>query len=266
MELVALIMMSDIRARFGLVIIALFCVLAVIGTGLLDPIAQDIAYHQFADSRQLLGIPNFLNVVSNLGFFAVGVWGVYKILIKPVSNIVDEIRYVYTVLFVGVLFVAVGSSYYHLWPDNQTLVWDRLPMTMAFMALFSIILTEYVSARIGKILFPALLLTGFFSVVYWHFSELAGGGDLRIYILVQYLPLALIPVILFCFSAKFSQSSAYWLLLLAYVIAKMFEHFDAHVFAVLGFISGHSLKHLVAALGLYWLLKSFQRRDPLVAL
>ncbi len=259
-------MTPEKKARFGLVVIALFCVLAVVGIGLLEPIAQDVAYHQFADSRGLLGIPNCFNVVSNLGFFAVGVWGIYQILIKPGLNIFNEIRYVYAVLYGGVIFVAAGSSYYHLWPDNQTLVWDRLPMTMAFMALFSIVLSEYISARMGKILFPPLLLAGVFSVIYWYLGELSGCGDLRVYILVQYLPLVLIPVILFFFSARFNQGSAYWLLLLAYVIAKLFEHFDAQIFAALGVISGHSLKHLVAALGLYWLLRSFQRRGPSASL
>ena len=32
----------------------------------MEPVPQDPAYHQFADARPWLGIPNFQNVASNL--------------------------------------------------------------------------------------------------------------------------------------------------------------------------------------------------------
>jgi hypothetical protein len=134
-------------------------------------------------------------------------------------------------------------------------------MTIAFMALFSIIISENISVRSGKTLLLPLLLTGMLSVAYWHFSETRGTGDLRLYALVQFYPMIAIPIILICFRSRCTHVYAYWWLLLAYIIAKVFEHFDAEVYNVSGFISGHSLKHLAAALGMYVLLVSYQKRN-----
>ena len=172
----------------------------------------------------------------------------------------NETGTAYTLLFFGTFLVAFGSSYYHLEPNNQTLVWDRLPMTIAFMALFSIIISEFVSLRSGKALLLPLLLAGVLSVVYWHYSEIRGEGDLRLYALVQFYPMLASPIILLCFRSKCTHVQAYWWLLLAYIVAKLFEHFDGEVFDALGFISGHSLKHLTAALGMYVLLVFYQQR------
>ena len=101
---------------------------------------------------------------------------------------------------------------------------------------------------------------GVLSVLYWLCTEAAGRGDLRPYILVQFLPTLVIPVILLCSKAWFTQVSGYWLLLLAYVIAKLFEHFDKEVLGATLLISGHSVKHVAASTGIYILLKSFGRR------
>jgi hypothetical protein len=164
-------------------------------------------------------------------------------------------------LFFGTFLVGFGSGYYHLDPNNQTLVWDRLPITVAFMALFSIIISEFISVRSGKTLLLPLILAGILSVAYWQFSEIRGEGDLRFYALVQFYPMLAIPIILICYRSRCTYVYAYWCLLLAYIIAKLFEHFDAEVYNVSGFISGHSLKHLAAALGMYVLLVSYQKRN-----
>lgn len=248
------------KEYFGTILIALISFVAITAILLLEPIAQDTAYHRFIDSRKIFGIPNFWNVISNLAFIIVGIWGGYLIGVKKPPNLLNQIRYAYLVLFVGVALVGIGSAYYHLRPDNLTLVWDRLPMTISFMALLSIIIGEYVSVRIGKALFIPLLLVGSCSVVYWYLGELNGSGDLRFYVLVQYLPVILIPVFLLCFQSPYDGNRAYWLLLLIYIIAKIFEHFDAAVFSIQGIISGHSLKHLIVAFGLYLLANSYRRR------
>ena len=106
-----------------------------------------------------------------------------------------------------------------------------------------------------------MILAGILSVAYWHFTENHGNGDLRFYALVQFYPMLAIPVMMVCFRSKCTHVQAYWWLLLAYIIAKAFELFDGGVYSVLGFISGHSLKHLTAALGMYVLLVFYQRRN-----
>lgn len=94
------------------------------------PIAQDQAYHSFADSRSVWSIANFWNVVSNLPFAMVGLLGLGKL-----RGAVDR------VLFTGVLLTFFGSAYYHLAPSDARLVWDRLPMTLVFMALLACVLS-----------------------------------------------------------------------------------------------------------------------------
>ncbi len=247
------------KLGFSLIIIsALFALGAVLA---MAPIAQDVTYHLFVDTREIWSIPNFWNVVSNIPFILVGFLGIYAFKKPNKLKAIDEINIAYILLFLGTLLVGFGSSYYHLAPDNPALVWDRLPMTIAFMALFSIVISEFIAVASGKALLWPLILVGIFSVVYWHFSEIRGAGDLRLYALVQFYPLLAIPVILVCFQSKCTHVQAYWWLLLVYIIAKMLEYFDAEIYNILGFISGHSLKHVIAALGMYVLLLFYQKRS-----
>lgn len=249
------------KARLGYALIVFTAMLALGIILTRGPIPQDVSYHLFVDTREIWSIPNFWNVITNIPFAIVGLLGLYQLRLPGRLGFLDETRMAYTLLFFGTFLVCIGSSYYHLAPDNQTLVWDRLPMTIAFMSLFSIIISEFVSVRSGKAALLPLLLAGILSVMYWHISELRGEGDLRFYILVQFYPMLAIPIMLICFRSRCTHVQAYWWLLLIYITAKLFEHFDGEVFNILGFISGHSLKHLTAALGLYVLLVFYQKRD-----
>ncbi len=253
-------MTSIEKQKAGLWFIALIVTASVISVLFIDAIPQDISYHLFKDGNQFFGIPNFWNVFSNLPFAIVGLLGLYQIYVSKSLLLIPEIRVSYGLLFAGVALVAVGSGYYHLWPDNQTLVWDRLPMTIAFMALFSILICELISVKAGKALLYPLLLVGVGSVFYWEYTEIQGAGDLRLYALVQFLPMLIIPIILLLFKSGFTRVSGYWWLLLAYLAAKAFEHFDGQIFSTLSFISGHSIKHIAAAIGVYLLLLSYGRR------
>ena len=245
----------------GLILIAITALFALTVILSLDPIPQDATYHLFVDTRKIGSIPNFWNVITSVPFAIVGLLGLYQARLPNKLKIIEDTRIAYILLFFGTFLVSFGSGYYHLEPNNQTLVWDRLPMTIAFMALFSIIISEFISVRSGRTLLPPLILAGILSVVYWHFSEMRGAGDLRFYALVQFYPMLAIPVMLVCFQSKCSHVQAYWWLLLLYVVAKVFEHFDGEIFSLLGFISGHSLKHLTAALGMYVLLVFYRKRN-----
>ena len=239
------------------ILITLGAVVALFNHG---PIPQPPSYHAFVDRRAIWGIPNFLDVMSNFFFILVGFLGLYKTSVKDSIHIVTENRASYKVFFLGVAIVGVGSGYYHWSPSNPTLVWDRLPMTIAFMALSSIVAGEFISKRFGAMLLVPLMLIGVLSVLYWHWTETVGQGDLRPYVLVQFLPILAMPVILMCFKSACTRESDYWLLFSAYVLSKLFEHFDREVYDALGFVSGHSLKHVFADIGIYLLLLSFVRR------
>ncbi len=211
----------------------LTAVVAVAGL-LLPPIPQPQSYHVFADGRSFLGIPNFADVVSNLPFAVVGVCGlVFLSRSGPVRNPQQFIdaweRLPYFVIFAGLLLTAVGSSYYHLHPDNTRLVWDRLPMTIVFMSLVSATIAERVSLRAGLWLLPALLLLGLGSVLQWHLSELRGAGDLRFYSAVQaYSVLFLLIALLL--PARYTRGSDLVMVAGFYVLAKLFELLDKPIF------------------------------------
>ncbi|MEZ5472744.1 MAG: ceramidase domain-containing protein [Marinicella sp.] len=215
-----------------------------------DPIPQDLNYHLFADGETKLGVSNFWNVMSNVPFLIVGFMGVTA-LQKNKLNVSASFKLYYWVFFVGIILVGLGSAWYHLEPNNQTLVWDRLPMTIAFMAFFAVIVAEHVDEKMGKSLFWPLLLAGLMSIVYWQYSESIGAGDLRWYALVQFLPLILIPLIFMLYPRPYSQTKLLWLFLGMYVLAKLLEHFDGEIFRAIVLISGHSLKHIAAAIGIW---------------
>ncbi len=252
--------MREIAARRLLIAAVAGAVAAVFW---LDRIPQDPAYHQFADSATLFGVRNFLNVATNLPFLLAGVAG----LARRTRGRVPASRAQYLVFCAAVALVGVGSAYYHWSPSTPTLVWDRLPMTVAFMALFSAVIQDRVSERLGRLLLWPLVIVGAGSIAWWHCSELAGRGDLRPYGIVQFLPMLLIPLMLLSFSGRGLRAEWLWSTLAIYVAAKAAEYFDGVVFAATGILSGHSLKHLLAALAVWCAMRAFAGyRSPASAL
>ena len=232
---------------------------AVVMLLLLPAIPQDPSYHRFADARALLGIPNFWNVASNLPLLLVGVAGLLAFARGTPAGSIPALHVAYRVFFAGIALIAAGSAWYHLAPSNTSLVWDRLPMSVTFMAFLAVIIGENVSVAGGIRLLWPLATLGLLAVLYWYTSELGGAGDLRPYVLVQFLPLLLIPVILLLFRAAFSSNAWIWLALCVYGLAKVVEHADHAIFGFVG-IGGHTLKHLLSALGALCFLVGLLRR------
>ncbi|HEX5644954.1 MAG TPA: ceramidase domain-containing protein, partial [Erythrobacter sp.] len=235
-------------------LIAGVAVAANAGMLFMNPIPQDPAYHAFADRRAWFSVPNFWNVATNLPFLAVGVLGLARLRRLAAA----ALRMHYIVFCVGVTLVASGSTYYHYAPSTPTLVWDRLPMTIAFMALFAAVFGDRISERAGHRLLWPLIALGIFSIAWWGFSEMDGRGDLRLYALVQFLPMLLIPLMLVLLPGRALHAAWLWASLGAYIAAKVAEHFDGAILAATGGFSGHSLKHLLAALGAWCAIRAFQ--------
>ena len=216
----------------------------------LPRIVQDPAYHNFADQRVFLGVPNALNVISNFPFLVIGILGLVRA--AAIEN--AEERTAIRVLFAGITAIALGSSWYHLAPSDETLFWDRLPMAVAFMALFSLIVAEGFNTRLGLWLWP-MVAAGAASVILWRVT-----GDLTLYALVQFVPLVAIPAMLLLRPARCTRgadllTAAGW-----YVLAKILELLDRQVFALGHVVSGHTLKHIAAALATACLLRYLMRR------
>ena len=178
-----------VARKAGIWFLAMLALAVTVAALALPPLPQPLEYHQFADQRTLLGIPNFFNVSSNVAFLLVGGAGVVLLLrnrsphaSQPLLD--PSVRRPYLVLFAAVALTCVGSAYYHLAPDNSRLAWDRLPMSVGFMALLAAMISERIHPRAGMALLGPLVLVGIASVLYWQWSEAAGTGNLRPYVAV----------------------------------------------------------------------------------
>lgn len=250
------------RSNAVWLLLGVAALIAIIGA-FLPPIPQPLAYHNFADQRSWLGIPNFGDVASNLPFAIFGVWGLAFVLRLPPGDprFVDSAaRWPYAGVFFGLLLTAVGSSYYHLAPDNARLVWDRLPMTVVFTSLVAAVIAERISVRLGRWLWPLLLLLGAGSVWQWRLSELRGHGDLRFYAAVQVYS-ALVLLLTLLLPAHYTRGEDFLIVVGSYVLAKILETADKAVFSVGHVVSGHTLKHLAAAGAGYWILRMLTMRE-----
>lgn len=239
----------------------------VIVVFLLHPIPQSEAYHNFADQRALLGIPHCLDVISNAAFLVVGVWGIWLVLSKTTSasnRFVDSReRWPYLIFFVGVTLTAFGSSYYHLMPNDSRLVWDRIPMTIGFMGLLGAMIAERISVKAGLRSIAPLVVFGIASVYYWRFTQQAGHGDLRPYALAQFGSMLAILLLIVLFPPRYTRTVDLFVSFAVYGFAKIFEAADRPIFALGGIVSGHTLKHLTAALSAYWILRMLRSRAPI---
>lgn len=254
--------MSRKSATFALVALTLVVVVAAV----LSPrTPQPLSYHNFADQRGWLAIPNFGDVASNLAFAIFGIWGLGFLLRLPPQEVAARFadsreRWFYIAVFFGMLLTAIGSSYYHLAPNNERLVWDRLPMTIVFMSLVAAMIAERISIRAALWLWPILIAIGVLSVLQWRWSELAGHGDLRFYAAVQVYAVLVLLLVLFL-PTRYTHSSYLGVVVALYVLAKLLETFDQQVFALGHLVSGHTLKHIAAGLAGYWILRMLQKRN-----
>ncbi|HUQ09182.1 MAG TPA: hypothetical protein VM146_02620 [Steroidobacteraceae bacterium] len=238
------------------------CALAAV---LVPAMPQPLSYHAFADCRTFWSVPNFFNVLSNVPFLVAGGWGMGLILAGGGQFIEQRESLPYLVFFLGALLTAFGSAYYHLAPDNARLVWDRLPMTLGFAGLVSAAIAERGSLRAGLRLLWPLLALGAFTVIYWYATEVAGRGNVIPYGLYQGWSVLAIVLLITLFPAtrythgRYLGWAAVW-----YGLAKVFETWDLQVYRLLGgALSGHSIKHVLAAFGVFAIVWQLRLRRPL---
>jgi hypothetical protein len=233
------------------------------------PIPQPLHYHQFKDDRTMLGVPNALNVLSNVPFLLVGLWGLCYLLIGQGSRPgrawrQPAERWAFVLMFLGVALTGFGSTYYHLRPDNDRLVWDRLPMSLGFMGLIVAMLAERISLRLANWLLLPLAVIGVGSVLQWHWTEQHSCGDLRLYFFVQGYSLFFVLVTPLLFPPHYTRTADWYIGLGWYILAKACESLDGPIYSsTAGIVSGHTLKHLLGAVSTYWLLRMLMLRQPL---
>jgi hypothetical protein len=235
-----------------------------------SPIPQPNAYHEFVGQHTYLGIQNFWNIVSNFPFLLVGVAGVIflrrakKQLSHNTGFVLAEHR-AYLAVFICMILVFPGSTYYHWAPDNNSLFWDRLPIAMGIMALLGATLLERIPLKRADFVLGILVLLGAASVVYWKWSEQQGSGNLNYYIATQFGAILLIVLLVAFFPSRYSRGSDIYGVLGWYALAKLAEMLDEPIYQLGEIISGHALKHLLAGLAVYWILRMLMLRESLLS-
>lgn len=95
--------------------------------------------HPFVDARSWWGVPNTLDVLSNLSLVLAGATGFCflpgRALARPTANALR-------VFFAGLILSGMGSAVYHWAPDAGSLVIDRLGMAVAFAGVLALAVGE----------------------------------------------------------------------------------------------------------------------------
>lgn len=208
------------------------------------PIQQPADYHLFADQSVLFGVPHAADVLSNLGFVLVGLWGWLRLHPQRAHPALAAGWPGYRLFLAGLVLTAAGSAYYHLAPDDTRIVWDRLAIALACAGLLAAVWTE--TRPDGRDPTAWLALLAVASVAWCAYGDWQGQPDLRPYLLVQGLPLVLVPLLQAIHHAPRRDRLAFGIALLLYVLARAAELYDHQLLALLGVVSGHTLKHLLA--------------------
>jgi hypothetical protein len=130
-------------------------------------------------------------------------------------------------------------------------------MALTFMAIFTLVVEDRVSAKAGAMLLWPFLALAVFSLLLWRWTD-----DLRLYGWVQFFPCIALPILFIAFPARNSGAS-YWLIAAGfYAFAKFFEFYDHAIYSAGSILSGHTLKHIAAATACFFVLRFFQTRRP----
>jgi len=220
-------------------------------------------YRTFIDERELAGIPFFWNVVSNLPLLAAGAWGLYVVAHADARAFIEPAeKWSYGACFAAVGFAGIGSTYFHLAPDADRLMWDRLPIALGFMALLAGVIGDRRGAQASLHALAPLLVAGATSVFYWRWSMLRGSENIVPYAIVQYGALAAI-MLHGALRSRYTRRFDLFVVAAIYGAAKIAEMLDRPIYALAGSLSGHTLKHVLAAVAVGYLVRMLQLRRPL---
>ena len=224
-------------------------------------IEQPQWYHDFADNRTFFGIPNAVDVLSNLALLIPGVVGLalVKEMHQKGGGYTDRFELVImTSLFGGIILTFMGSVWYHLEPNDSTMIWDRMPMTIVFASICSLVIADRMGVGVAKKVHVPLMLIGILSVLLWHWT-----GDLRPFFFFKHEPLIIIVILLIFGKATYDREVDYFVALSLFLLATVFELTDSTIYGITSIISGHTVKHILAGVALWILLRMIQTRTML---
>lgn len=242
----------------GLEMGLLLACLLLLALGAWGPsIAQPSHYHAFADQRALFGVPNLMDVLSNLAFAGFGLVGAWRIRRLPQGAISPVQRSLADLFFAGLLMTALCSAWYHVQPQDLGLAVDRCGMAIAFAGLLGLAAATRVSDRAGQWLTLAVLVCGAWSIWTWSIS-----ANVLPWAVLQYGGIVLM-LGLGSLAARDGALPVSWtIVILVYALAKVLEQTDAQVYHLTGeLVSGHTLKHVVASFAALPVLSAMSRAN-----
>ncbi len=227
---------------FGVFFLLLFLALS---SAWAAPLAQVAHYHAFADQSDWLGLPHAGDVLSNLGFALAGLCGLYLMAQRETRG--DPLPAIeaaaLALFFGGLLLTACGSTWYHLAPDDQRLLIDRLCMVPAFAGVLSLVFAQRLDRRSAWAIQGLVLLWGGVAALLWQ-----ANGNLLPWAALQVSGMLLLAGLALVRGPGLPSATGVVAILLCYGLAKAFEMADAPIHALTGgWLSGHSLKHWMAA-------------------
>ena len=209
---------------------------------MLPAIPQDPDYHLFADQRHWLGIPHAANVLSNAAFVLAGLYGIARLAARARVRFPAATEAGLCCLALGLIFTGLGSAWYHLDPDDVTLAWDRLPMTLVFTGVLGVAIAQRVGQNVARVSLAILFELGVVSIAYWRMSD-----DLSLYLTLQFGGVAAL-LLLLLLTRRGDDPFPWGWVIAWYGLAKLAEAADQGIWQVTnGFLAGHMLKHLLAA-------------------
>ena len=236
-------------ALFAFIIVALFY----------GPISQPQEYHDFADDREILGIPNALDVMSNLAIIYPGVVGLAFVHeSRKLSKVSEDEISIQITLFSGMILTFAGSVWFHLEPNDSTMFWDRLGMSIVIGSCIALIINDLMDRNLAAKIHIPILIASIISVIWWPVFD-----DLRVYFIVKHQPFIIFPILLLFGTRIYDKISGYYWGLSMFVLATFFEFADQAIFDLTGFISGHTLKHIAAGIGLWFIMIMVRDRQKI---
>ena len=227
---------SEISFLSGLIILLILAIF-------LPSIQQNQNYHNFADQRVLFGVNNAFDTLSNLAFIIVGALGLFNFYNNQYIKISNSFSVILNLFFISIILTGLGSSFYHLSPNDFTLVFDRLVLTLVFTFVLAMVASIRISERSGFHTLAELVILGPFTVLIWNYN-----GNLTPYIILQYGGVVIVILTLILTKAS-KPSPCFTSLIILYGFAKITEFYDEKIFTLSeNVISGHTLKHLISAI------------------
>ena len=235
--------------------------------------ALPAGYHDFADHRAWGGLPNALDVLSNLPFIAMALW-LWRLQkawwphgaddvgsmqhLPPVNGrqVGHTAHVLLGVIALGLAATGLCSSIYHWQPDDAHLCIDRLGMSLAFAGVLGLAVADRLSARAGLRLALPLLVAAVAAAVWaWQMGNMTPWAAVQGFGLLLLLAMAVRKPLPGALGVRWA-----WVVL-AYGVAKALELHDQAVFDWTGgLVAGHSLKHGVAALAVLPIGVAVQRQ------